>query len=129
MASEFAPELARKNIAVIGMHPGLVFTELVALLRHVGFEPDAEGIADALWFAQFQAPSPARSAPPDDGSSDSERQRPSRPDYSGNGLPSGDRREREPSYHSEDERMNGDDAVPAEQDAPPTEADQAEKRA
>jgi NAD(P)-dependent dehydrogenase (short-subunit alcohol dehydrogenase family) len=31
LGNSIAPELARKNIAVIGMHPGLVATELVAI--------------------------------------------------------------------------------------------------
>ena len=69
------------------------FTELVALLRQVGFEPDAEEIADALWFAQFQPPSPARSLPPDDAASDSERRRLSPLDHPGTGLSPGESHE------------------------------------
>jgi NAD(P)-dependent dehydrogenase (short-subunit alcohol dehydrogenase family) len=39
LGNAIAPELARKNIAVIGMHPGLVFTELVALrVKNAGLD-------------------------------------------------------------------------------------------
>ncbi len=39
LGNAVAPELARKNIAVIGMHPGLVFTELVALrVKNAGLD-------------------------------------------------------------------------------------------
>jgi NAD(P)-dependent dehydrogenase (short-subunit alcohol dehydrogenase family) len=40
LGNAVAPELARKNIAVIGMHPGLVATELVALrVKNAGLDP------------------------------------------------------------------------------------------
>jgi NAD(P)-dependent dehydrogenase (short-subunit alcohol dehydrogenase family) len=39
LGNAVAPELARKNIAVIGMHPGLVATELVALrVKNAGLD-------------------------------------------------------------------------------------------
>ncbi len=39
LGNALAPELARKNIAVIGMHPGLVYTELVALrVKNAGLD-------------------------------------------------------------------------------------------
>jgi NAD(P)-dependent dehydrogenase (short-subunit alcohol dehydrogenase family) len=39
LSNAVAPELARKNIAVIGMHPGLVSTELVALrVKNAGLD-------------------------------------------------------------------------------------------
>jgi NAD(P)-dependent dehydrogenase (short-subunit alcohol dehydrogenase family) len=39
LGNAVAPELARRNIAVIGMHPGLVFTELVALrVKNAGLD-------------------------------------------------------------------------------------------
>jgi NAD(P)-dependent dehydrogenase (short-subunit alcohol dehydrogenase family) len=39
LGNSIAPELARKNIAVIGMHPGLVSTELVAIrVREAGLD-------------------------------------------------------------------------------------------
>lgn len=39
LGNAVAPELSRKNIAVIGMHPGLVFTELVALrVKNAGLD-------------------------------------------------------------------------------------------
>jgi NAD(P)-dependent dehydrogenase (short-subunit alcohol dehydrogenase family) len=39
LGNAIAPELARKNIAVIGMHPGLVATELVALrVKNAGLD-------------------------------------------------------------------------------------------
>jgi NAD(P)-dependent dehydrogenase (short-subunit alcohol dehydrogenase family) len=39
LGNAVAPELARKNIAVIGMHPGLVATELVAIrVRNAGLD-------------------------------------------------------------------------------------------
>jgi NAD(P)-dependent dehydrogenase (short-subunit alcohol dehydrogenase family) len=40
LGNAVAPELARKNIAVVGMHPGLVFTELVAIrVKNAGLDP------------------------------------------------------------------------------------------
>jgi len=39
LGNAVAPDLARRNIAVIGMHPGLVFTELVALrVKNAGLD-------------------------------------------------------------------------------------------
>jgi NAD(P)-dependent dehydrogenase (short-subunit alcohol dehydrogenase family) len=42
LGNAVAPELARRNIAVIGMHPGLVATELVAIrAKNVGLDDSA----------------------------------------------------------------------------------------
>jgi NAD(P)-dependent dehydrogenase (short-subunit alcohol dehydrogenase family) len=44
LGNAVAPELARKNIAVIGMHPGLVLTELVAIrVKNSGLD-DSVGV-------------------------------------------------------------------------------------